>query len=85
MHTLSVIWTLFLLKNKGLSGAKACKSCSSSHKLSYDCLVLFTIEFELILLFSTTIYLQKSASMQPRTSRLKFSNLVCRPTTDRAL
>ena len=47
--------------NWGLSGEKTCQSCRSRQELSNE-------------YFAT--YLQKSASIQPRTSRLKFSNFV---------
>ena len=46
------------LKYWGLSGAKACKSCRSRQELSK--------------LIPTSIYLQQSASIQPRTSLSKF-------------
>ena len=47
----------FLLKFGGLSGAKVCKSCT---------------KVDLVKCCPTSIYLQKSASIQPRTRLSKF-------------
>ena len=60
-----------LLKYWGLSGAKACKSCRSCLLYTSDA-ADDSLRVDLVKSFPTNIYLQNLASIQPRTSLLKF-------------